>query len=228
MKKIILKLFFLTLILFNLMTPVYALSGRIKIWTSAAIPSGYLLCDGKAVSRTTYANLYKIIGTAYGAGDGSTTFNLPNLTERVAIGKGNNKPIGSTGGQNTITITTANLPNHTHSYTPTGTVASTFKGTQGTTSNSGSHNHNMMLKYETGYNLAYSSGGAYWGMHDPTEAVNNSFKTTASGAHTHTITTKGTVSSTFTGSPTTTTAVGAGSAVNIKNAYTTVNYIIKY
>lgn len=53
-------------------------TGSIQIWTKASAPNGFLLCDGSAVSRTTYADLFAVIGEDYGAGDGSTTFNLPN------------------------------------------------------------------------------------------------------------------------------------------------------
>lgn len=55
-------------------------TGSIKPFAGTTIPNGYLLCDGSAVSRTTYAALFAVIGTTYGSGDGSTTFNVPNLT----------------------------------------------------------------------------------------------------------------------------------------------------
>lgn len=66
-------------------------TGMIIPWggTSSNKPDGWLVCDGSAVSRTTYAGLFAIIGTAYGAGDGSTTFNLPNFTGKWAGGNGN-------------------------------------------------------------------------------------------------------------------------------------------
>jgi|DEB0MinimDraft_4_1074332.scaffolds.fasta_scaffold04862_7 microcystin-dependent protein len=74
-------------------------------WSDASVPSGFLECNGAAVSRTTYADLFAIISTTYGAGDGSTTFNVPDLQDNVPIGKSNNKSIGSTGGANTVTST---------------------------------------------------------------------------------------------------------------------------
>jgi microcystin-dependent protein len=114
-------------------------SGFIGIYSGTTIPSGYLLCDGRAVSRTTYANLFKAIGTTYGAGDGSTTFNLPNLSEKVPIGKSGSYALGSTGGNAATTLTIANLPAHTHTVTPKGTIASTFTGTNATTSSNGAH-----------------------------------------------------------------------------------------
>lgn len=71
-----------------------------------SIPEGYLVCDGSAISRTTYAQLYNVIGTTYGAGDGSTTFNLPNLTDKFIQ------------GSNTVgTVKSAGLPNITGDFT---------------------------------------------------------------------------------------------------------------
>lgn len=77
-------------------------------------PEGYLLCDGSAVSRSTYALLYAVIGDTYGAGDGSTTFNLPDLRGMVVLGVSNSHSLGSTGGSETVTLTDGNLPAHSH------------------------------------------------------------------------------------------------------------------
>jgi len=107
-------------------------TGIIVPWTDASVPSGFLECDGSAVSRTTYANLFAVIGTTYGAGDGSTTFDLPDLQDNVVMGKSGTKALASTGGANTVTSTgnvggsTANatlsvnqLASHTHQlYNP--------------------------------------------------------------------------------------------------------------
>lgn len=62
--------------------------GLIAPYAGTTAPSGWLMCNGQAVSRTTYSSLFAIVGTAYGAGNGSTTFNLPNYTNRVAQGLG--------------------------------------------------------------------------------------------------------------------------------------------
>ena len=74
-------------------------------WSSASVPTGFLECNGQTVSRSTYADLFAIIGTTYGAGDGSSTFLVPNLGDNVPVGKSNNKALGSTGGANTVTAT---------------------------------------------------------------------------------------------------------------------------
>lgn len=76
-------------------------AGTIQGWGSATPPDGWLLCDGSAVSRTLYAELFAAIGTTYGAGDGSTTFNIPNLvgltSDNVPV-IGNNLTLGLTVG----------------------------------------------------------------------------------------------------------------------------------
>lgn len=65
-------------------------SGGILAFAGATVPAHFLLCDGSNVSRTTYARLFAVIGTAYGVGDGSNTFGLPDMRDRVIIGKGTN------------------------------------------------------------------------------------------------------------------------------------------
>ena len=78
-------------------------TASIKMWTKAAIPTGWLECDGSAVSRTTYSDLFDEIGTTFGIGDGSTTFNVPNLQDNVPVGKSGTKALGSTGGAASVT-----------------------------------------------------------------------------------------------------------------------------
>lgn len=94
--------------------------GDLRMTTRAAAAAGWLLCDGQAVSRVTYAVLFGILGTTYGSGDGSTTFNVPDLRERVPIGKSGTKALGSTGGSATTDAShshlagTLTVPNHQH------------------------------------------------------------------------------------------------------------------
>lgn len=82
-------------------------------------PTGYLACDGSAVSRTTYAALFDAIGTTWGAGDGSTTFNLPSAPGRTPIGSGTGsgltpRTLGQTGGAETVTLDISEVPAHSH------------------------------------------------------------------------------------------------------------------
>lgn len=75
------------------------LPGMMIEWASARLPTGYLWCDGSAVSRTTYVNLFNEIGTTWGAGDGTNTFNVPDRRQRFALGKaasGTGSTLGST------------------------------------------------------------------------------------------------------------------------------------
>lgn len=95
--------------------------GTIEVYSKSTAPSGYLLCNGQAVSRTTYANLFAVIGTTYGAGNGSTTFNVPNLSGKLPIGTSSSHAFASGGGSTTHYHSTANhtltmteMPKHNH------------------------------------------------------------------------------------------------------------------
>jgi len=79
---------------FDILTP----SGSIIMHAGSSAPSGYLLCDGANVSRTTYADLFAVIGETFGPGDGSTTFNLPDFRGIFPRGAGTNGTLGSVGG----------------------------------------------------------------------------------------------------------------------------------
>lgn len=86
---------------------------------SGDIPTGWLECDGSAVSRTTFSDLFNEIGTTYGVGDGSTTFNLPDLRGRAPIGDGQgsgltNRTLGDEDGEEECTLSESELPAHTH------------------------------------------------------------------------------------------------------------------
>ena len=94
--------------------------GVVQMWAGEAAPAGWLLCQGQAVSRTTYAALYAVCGTAYGTGDGSSTFNLPDLRARMPIGfsgSGAFNALGNAGGEENHTLTTAEMPSHGHPVT---------------------------------------------------------------------------------------------------------------
>lgn len=88
--------------------------GSIELWSNDVAPNGWLICDGSAISRTTYSDLFDVIGTTFGAGDGSTTFNLPNLKDRFAVGVGDNYDLGDVGGEATHTLATNEMPAHAH------------------------------------------------------------------------------------------------------------------
>ena len=87
-------------------------SGAITMWPTAAPPSGWLLCNGGAVSRTTFAALFAVVGTTFGAGDGTTTFNLPDYRDRMPIGSNTIAAVGVAGGSKDAIVVS-----HTHTAT---------------------------------------------------------------------------------------------------------------
>ncbi len=108
-------------------------TGSVTAYAGSSAPTGYLLCDGSAVSRTTYAALYAIIGTTYGSGDGSTTFNLPDLKGRVIVGVGtgsglSTRALGAKGGEESHTQTINEMPSHTHNVYDPGHYHTTYIG----------------------------------------------------------------------------------------------------
>lgn len=108
--------------------------GTVLDYAGASAPSNYLLCFGQAVSRSTYAGLFAILGTLYGVGDGSTTFNIPDARDRATAGKGDmggtaanrltgalsggvtGTTLGGTGGKESHTLTEAQMPAHNHTF----------------------------------------------------------------------------------------------------------------
>jgi microcystin-dependent protein len=95
------------------------LTGLVFDWAGATAPAGYLLCDGAAVSRTTYAALFAVIGGTYGVGNGSTTFNVPDCRGRASIGVGTGsgltfRALGGQIGEENHLLSIAEMPSHNH------------------------------------------------------------------------------------------------------------------
>lgn len=94
--------------------------GTIIPYASSTLPEGYMICDGRALSRTEYSKLFQAIGTFFGAGDGSTTFNIPNLKGKVPVGLNGNDTdfdtLGETGGEKEHTLTINEMPKHNHTF----------------------------------------------------------------------------------------------------------------
>jgi microcystin-dependent protein len=94
--------------------------GDLRPTASNQVPGGWLICDGSAIIRGQYPDLFDAIGTAFGAGDGTTTFNLPDLRGRFPMGAGPADPLGGAGGARRVALTPEQMPSHSHSvYDPT-------------------------------------------------------------------------------------------------------------
>jgi microcystin-dependent protein len=121
--------------------------GDMKAFGGGALPDGWLLCDGSAVSRTTYADLFAVIGETWGVGDGSTTFNLPDISRRTLVGSGGTgtvtlgDSVGDTGGAEEYTLVANDLPAHSHGFSVPFATQAASRGAGGadTVTNSSSH-----------------------------------------------------------------------------------------
>lgn len=115
--------------------PTYVPTGAMLMWGTGSAPTGYLLCNGAAVSRSTYSALFAVIGTAYGAGDGSTTFTLPDFRDRFPVGAGTTYSANSQGGSKDAIVVshthTASVtdPGHTHAIPALDSSGSAFNST---------------------------------------------------------------------------------------------------
>jgi len=188
--------------------------GAIKPWTKSTAPAGYLLCNGGAVSRSTYAELFAVTGTTYGAGDGSTTFNVPQLQGKMPQGfDGNTYNLAGTGGANTVTVSLTN----NQAVTVTGNIDNTSLTTAQLASHGHTTNANAFSNQtgNTGHqaqNAApYSPNG---NQNNPAGSVGNAGSGTG---HNHSHTLSGTLTGTVTGSGT-----------NSFSPFVVVNYIIKH
>ena len=106
--------------------------GAIFGYPSLTPPTGYMVCDGSELSRTEYASLFAVIGTSYGVGDGSTTFNIPNIKGRMIVGHNiadsDFNSLGNTGGSKTHTQTVSEMARHTHVLKKGGAVGGDGSG----------------------------------------------------------------------------------------------------
>ena len=141
-------------------------TGTILPWSEATVPTGFLECNGQAVSRTTYADLFAVIGITYGAGDTTTTFNVPDLQDNVAVGKSGTKSLASTGGANTVSAS--------------GNVAGSTANATLAINQAGSHNHNIPITSITSGGNTIASG-----MNGGANSNDASGNKGGSGGHAH-------------------------------------------
>lgn len=189
--------------------------GTIQQWAggSTLLPTGWLVCDGSNVSRSTYPELFALLGTTYGSGDGSTTFGIPDLRGRTPVGVGTGnysgtqtaRVLGAKGGRESVVITDAEMPSHSHAMNHNhGTI---------TTSASGSHTHSaadgQFVNFGTNSNagLSVSTGGS------------RQNETGYAGNHTHSLTIPS-----FTGA---TGLIGGGGAHENMAPFIALNFIIR-
>ncbi len=188
-------------------------AGMVIPFAGSAAPAGWMLCNGVAVSRATYAVLFATIGTTYGAGDGSTTFNLPNLQGRVPVGLDGGQAefnaLGKSGGAKAHTLGTSEMPSHAHTINSAGAHTHT-------TDSAGAHAHPLIG----------NPGGTAAGAASHIDEVHggdgtNRGSTPTAGAHTHTAQSAGAHAHTAQAS-------GGGAAHNNLQPYIALNYIIKH
>ncbi len=177
-------------------------TGTVLMYGGVSVPSEWLSCDGSEVSRMTYAALFQVIGTTYGSGDGSTTFNLPDMSQRFALGKadsGTGSELGETGGAIDHEHTYDTVIEHTHNVDPPNT----------TTTTDGIHEHDL------------SGGGS--GAHAPSIGLPQlvrSAPTFPSGNHIHELNIPAFSSDSA--------GIASGTTSNNNPPFLVVNYIIKY
>lgn len=191
-------------------------TGALLDYAGGTVPLGYLLCNGAAVSRTTYADLFAVIGTTWGAGDGSTTFNLPDLRGRVTIGSGQgsgltNRTLAGSGGEENHALTLAE--NGTHNHADSGHGHGSTGGISANHTHTTPHN---MRDYDFGA-IIKSRGDFAVGDTTTTLTAENTTTGNESANHTHSV---GTGNAAIGNS-------GSGTAHNTMQPYRVVTKIIK-
>tara|TARA_Y100001963_G_scaffold37996_1_gene53054 strand:- start:2949 stop:3593 length:645 start_codon:yes stop_codon:yes gene_type:complete len=201
--------------------------GAIKPWTKTTAPAGYVLCDGAAISRTDYADLFAVISTTYGAGNGSTTFNVPDLQGKMPQGyESGNYAMAGTGGANTVTVSVTNNQGVSLTNNQSVTVTGSIDNTSLTEAQLASHKHELNGQYEsTGPGLQNNRlclASRAFDITPQSEVMDNAGSGTG---HNHSHTLAGTLTGTITG---TLSGAVTASGTNTFSPYVVVNYIIKH
>lgn len=156
------------LVLDDMINPV----GTISPFAGATAPDGWLLCQGQELSRNTYQRLYDVIGDSFGAGDGSTTFNLPDLRDYFVRGRRSGRAVGN--------VEQDSIKSHTHTGTAQSDGAHTHAGTTnvdgfhshtGTTDNAGGHSHGRGTMEIAAGVTSYTSGIGSAAFYRPSGAI---------------------------------------------------------
>ena len=194
-------------------------SGSIVGFGGSSAPTGWLLCDGSAVSRTTYSDLFSAISTAYGVGDGSSTFNVPNLKGKVPVGRdaadASFDALAETGGASTVTLATSDIPSHNHTQNAHTHTQNSHTHTQN------SHTHNLHSPVDGGLIGSTIGGfGSYYTRMNIGDSTNNLWIAAGSTA-----TNQNTTATNQNTTATNTTTGGGGAHSNLQ-PYVVINYII--
>jgi microcystin-dependent protein len=192
-------------------------TGTIVPWTDSSLPTGFLECNGANVSRTTYADLFAVIGTTYGSGDGSSTFGLPDLQDEVVVGKSPTKALASTGGANTV----SSGGSVTTNINVTGNVGGNTANATLSTPQLASHSHNTTTPRfgNPGEDVAGAIGQITTGDQAPQLPVSIA-NTGSGGGHSHNM------SANFSGSGNASSNF-SGNATSVVQPYLSLIYIIK-
>lgn len=172
--------------------------GSIVMWPGGSIPDKYLECNGQEVNRSVYAALFAVLGTTHGAGNGSTTFNLPDFRRRSPVGSDTSgtRNRGATGGAETVTLTIAQLPSHSH------------------TASTSTYDHSHTLTTNARYETLYGTGqNALVRSTTPGTITPTTTQVTAdTDHHSHTVTINST---------------GSGEVINTMNPWIAMPFIIR-
>jgi microcystin-dependent protein len=220
---------------------VFSFAGSV----GSGAPAGFLFCDGSAVSRTAYAALFAAIGVTWGSGDGSSTFNLPNLADRFLVGTGADS-LGAAGGAASVTpsltvsvdgtsLTTDQLPAHSHSATDSGHSHGLSSNSTGASITDGGHHHSSIdgqnavgASFPAGSSL-YPVAGTYGDVIGSVTSTDTANLTFNDPTHSHTVASGAasvTIGNTGLGNPHSHTATASGSVATLP-PFRAVNFIIK-
>ncbi len=197
------------------------LVGEIRVWSTNTLPTGWLFCDGSAVSRTvTYDDLFAVIADTYGIGDGSTTYNLPDLRGRIPVGQDDmNNSVGTGGGAaSRLTSAGSGVDGATlaavggaQNVTLTGAQSGTSVHGHSTTGTEGSHTHNMQT---AGMASVPGNDPTYLAVHTSGAGAFADHTSKAGSSHSHTI-------------PNSSAADASSAHTNVQPCLV-INYIIRY